>query len=49
MDDFLMDVVVGGNTREVCGFDNGFAVSNRIEIVVIAEPLDGTRSFTDCN
>lgn len=48
---FFMDavVVIVGSTRDVCGFDKGFAVSNRIDIVVIAEPLDGTLSRTDCN
>lgn len=49
--DFLMvvDAVSAGGINDICEFDNGFVVSNRIEMVVIAEPLDGTRSFTDCN
>lgn len=38
-----------GGINDICAFDNGFVVSNKIEMVVIAEPLDGTRSFTDCN
>lgn len=48
---FLMavdDASVGG-IKDIWEFDNGFVVSNRMEIVDIAVPLDGTRSFTDCN
>lgn len=48
---FLMavdDTSVGG-IKVIWEFDNGFVVSNRMEIVDIAVPLDGTRSFTDCN
>lgn len=47
--DFLFAVASGGGIKDCCEFDNGFVVSNKIEMVVIAEPRDGTRSFTACN
>lgn len=46
---FFMAAIAAGGTSDVCWLDNGFAVSSRMEIVVIADPRDGTRSFTDCN
>lgn len=46
----VVDAVNVGGIKDICELcDNGFVVSNRIEIVVIAEPLDGIRSFTACN